>query len=106
MIPHISDMEFEEEVLEEEGLVVVDFSAEWCMPCKMLSHVLESISKELQNIKIAKIDVDENPLISRKYKIRSIPTIRLFKNGTLIGEFTGFIPKGKLEKIIKANLWI
>lgn len=104
MVKHISEIDFREEVLEEKGLVLVDFSAEWCMPCKMLSHVLESISEEVENIKVAKIDVDQNPIISDIYNINSIPAIKLFKNGSLIAEVTGFIPKVKLEKIIKANL--
>lgn len=104
MITHISEIDFREEVLEEKGLVLVDFSAEWCMPCKMLSHVLESISEEVENIKVAKIDVDKNPNILDMYKIRSIPAIKFFKNGSVIAEITGFVPKVKLEKIIKANL--
>lgn len=104
MITHINEVDFEREVLEEEKLVVVDFSAQWCMPCKMLSYVLESISEELDEIKIAQIDVDESPEISDEYEIQNIPAIKFFKDGNVIDEITGFIPKIKLVKMIKENL--
>lgn len=104
MITHINEVDFEQEVLEEEKLVIVDFSAQWCMPCRMLSSVLESISEELDGIKVAQIDVDESPYISDEYKIRNIPAIKFFKDGNVVDEITGFIPKIKLVKIIKDNL--
>lgn len=104
MITHINDSNFEQEVLNEDKLVLVDFSAAWCGPCKMLSPILEQISAEVKNVKIAKLDVDESPKVSNKYQIQNIPAIKIFKGGKVVDESIGFLPKEQLAAIINKNL--
>lgn len=101
MVGHISDSNFEEEVLKTKGVVVVDFFATWCAPCKMLAPVLEEISEEVKEAKIVKIDVDENPLAANLYHVSSIPTIKIFKDGELKDSKVGFQPKEFLKEAIE-----
>ena len=104
MIPNIYDTDFMKEVLNEEKLVLVDFSAIWCGPCKMVAPILEEIAYENDNVKIVKMDVDVSPFISRKYRINSIPNIKFFKNGRVVDEIIGFVPKRQIEEVINRNL--
>ena len=85
-------------------LVLVDFSAIWCGPCKMVAPILEEIAYENDNVKIVKMDVDVSPFISRKYRINSIPNIKFFKNGRVVDEIIGFVPKRQIEEVINRNL--
>lgn len=101
MVGHINDSNFEEEVLKAKGVVVVDFFATWCAPCKMLAPVLEEISEEIKEAKIVKIDVDENPLAANLYHVSSIPTIKIFKDGELKDSKVGFQPKEFLKEAIE-----
>ena len=101
MVGHINDSNFEEEVLKAKGVVVVDFFATWCAPCKMLAPVLEEISEEVKEAKIVKIDVDENPLAANMYHVSSIPTIKIFKDGELKDSKVGFQPKEFLKEAIE-----
>ena len=100
-IIHGNEQEFE--MLIQDSLVLVDFFATWCGPCKMLGPVLEEIAKEQENIKIVKIDVDENPNLSKKFAIMSVPTLILFRNGEAISTQHGFMPKPLLENWIEKN---
>ena len=100
MVGHINDSNFEEEVLKAKGVVVVDFFATWCAPCKMLAPILEEISEEVKEAKIVKIDVDENPLAANLYHVSSIPTIKIFKDGELKDSKVGFQPKEFLQEAI------
>lgn len=86
---------FEKEILEHSGIVLVDFWAEWCGPCKIQLPVLEEISEELSNIKICKVNVDENTDLAVKYGIRSIPTMMIFRDGEKKDQLVGF--KNKIE---------
>ena len=104
MIPNIYDTDFMKEVLNEEKLVLVDFSAIWCGPCKMVAPILEEIAYENDNVKIVKMGVDVSPFISRKYRINSIPNIKFFKNGRVVDEIIGFVPKRQIEEVINRNL--
>ena len=98
----VTDQSFETDVLNASEPVVVDFWAEWCGPCRMIGPALEEISNEMAGkVKIAKVNVDENPGIASKLGIRSIPTLMLFKDGKLAGQKVGASPKGDLTKWIQ-----
>lgn len=104
MIKHINEEEFKKEVLGEEGIVVVDFFATWCGPCKMLAPVLEEVQEEMNNVKIVKVDIDENSNIASEYRVSNIPTIKLFKGGEEIATKIGFLPKASLKQFIEGSL--
>lgn len=89
--------------LIQNDLVLVDFFATWCGPCRMLGPVLEELASERSNVKIVKVDVDESASIARNYGIMSVPTLLLFKNGIHIGTKTGFFPKEVLNHWIEEN---
>ena len=101
---NITDEEFEDSILKNSGVCLVDFWAEWCGPCKQISPILEEIASEKNNdITIAKINIDENPRVATDYGIRSIPTMLLFSNGELKDTKVGVLPKQELNDWIKSN---
>ena len=101
----VSDDSFNDEVLKSSTPVVVDFWAEWCGPCKQISPALEEIAQEMDGkIKIAKINIDENPSTPGKYGIRAIPTLILFKDGEVASTQTGVQPKSKLVNWINQSI--
>ena len=101
MVDKVTDATFDQDVLKASGPVVVDFWAEWCGPCRMISPALEEISNSLDGkVKIVKLNVDENPATTTKYGIMSIPTLMLFKNGQLASRQVGAAPKQKLQQWI------
>lgn len=104
MVKHINQDEFEKEVINEEGVVVVDFFATWCGPCKMLAPVLDEVQDEMKNVKIVKIDIDENSDKASEYGVKNIPTIKIFKNGEEITKNVGFVPKNLLKEMIEKTL--
>jgi len=105
MVDKVTDATFDQDVLKASGPVVVDFWAEWCGPCRMISPALEEISNSLNGkVKIVKLNVDENPATTTKYGIMSIPTLMLFKNGQLASRQVGAAPKQKLEQWITGSV--
>ena len=104
-IVHISDGSFDEDVLNAEGPVLVDFWAEWCGPCKMIAPVLEELAVEYgEKLKVCKMDVDANPDTAPKYGIRGIPTLILFNNGELAGTKVGALSKSQLAEFIDSAM--
>ena len=101
---NIKDDEFEKAVLDQDGLVLVDFWAEWCGPCKQIGPLLEEMANnEELSLRVAKINIDENPIVATDYGIRSIPTMLLFSNGELKDTKIGALPKSELEDWIREN---
>lgn len=104
-IIQVNDSSFEAEVLNSDKPVLVDYWAEWCGPCKMIAPILDEVSSEYgDKIKIAKVNVDENPLTPPKYGIRGIPTLMLFKNGQLVDTKVGALSKSQLTVFIDSHL--
>ena len=100
-----TDANFAETALEKEGVAVIDFWAEWCGPCRMVSPIIEELSQEYDGkATIGKVNVDENHQVSRKYGIRSIPTILILKNGEVREKHVGTISKAALDKKIQEAL--
>ena len=96
---------WEKEVLQAEGLVLVDFWAVWCGPCQMVAPVVEELASEYKGqMKVAKLNTDENPDVASKYRIMGIPTLMFFKNGAAVDQVVGAVPKAQLKTKIDALL--
>lgn len=103
MVKQINASNFDEEVLKAEGLVVVDLYADWCGPCKMMGPVLESISEDYEDVKFAKLNVDDNSDIAAKYGVQSIPNFLFIKNGELVDQLVGAKDSESFEEAIERN---
>ena len=90
--------------LVSNGIVLVDFYATWCGPCKMIAPVIEELANEMENVKFVKVDVDKNPGSAGKYQIQSIPTLLIFKDGKVVDTLVGFRPKAALVEAIKKHV--
>ena len=100
----VTSTEFEREVLQAEGLVLVDFWAAWCPPCRRLAPTLEALAAECQDrLTVAKVDVDENPELSRRYGIQSIPTLILYRDGRVVDKRLGALPTDELRQFVDAH---
>jgi len=101
----LDESNFEQEVIKSELPVMVDFWAVWCGPCKVLGPIVDEIANEYQGkLKVGKVNVDENNQLAGKYGIMSIPTLKFFKDGKIVGELIGAAPKATLEAEIKKHL--
>lgn len=104
-IIHVSDSSFEQDVLQSNIPVLLDFWAEWCGPCKMIAPILDQIAAEYAGkVIVAKMNVDENPKTPMKFSVRGIPTLILFKNGQLQGQKIGAVRKGDVAAFLDSNL--
>ncbi len=96
---------FEQEVLQSDVPVLVDFWAEWCMPCKMVAPVLEEMSKDYEGkLKIGELDVDSQADLAARYNVVSIPTLMVFKGGEVVDQQIGAAPRDRLEKLVQAHM--
>ena len=104
-IKYVSDASFEQDVLKSNKPVLLDFWAEWCGPCKMIAPILEEVAKEYgDRVQIAKMNVDENQGIPAQFNIRGIPTLILFKNGTVAAQKVGALAKSQLTAFIDSHI--
>lgn len=101
---HLNESDFDS-VIQKKGIIIVDFWAEWCMPCKALATTFEQVAQKYSNkITFAKLNIDENPNVASKYRIMSIPTLLLFKDGKVVDQITGLVPAKKIESAIEKVL--
>ena len=104
-VVYATDASFEADTLKSEVPVLVDFWAEWCGPCRLLSPVLDEISTEYAGkVKVVKVNVDESNVIAAQYGVRGIPTLLLFKDGNVVGTKVGNLPKNQLTTFIDSNI--
>ena len=103
-VSDVTDETFETEVLESETAVLVDFWAPWCGPCRVVSPILEEINRERDDLRVVKLNVDDNQVTAVRYEVLSIPTMILFKNGELVKKVIGAQPKARIEAELEPAL--
>lgn len=102
-VTQVEETEFET-LLKSENLLVVDFSATWCGPCRVVAPLVEQLAQEYQDIKVVKIDVDQDKPLAKKYEVRSIPAVLIFKNGELVENIVGVKPYEEFADAVKKNI--
>jgi thioredoxin len=104
-IVNVTDASFETDVLKSSQPVLIDFWATWCGPCRAIAPVVEQLAMEYEGkVKIVKVNIDENPKTPTQYDVRSIPTLLMFKDGKVVGQIVGAVPKPKIEELVKKAL--
>jgi thioredoxin 1 len=104
-VVHLDDDDFETLVIQSKQLALVDFWADWCQPCHAMAPTIEALAEEYgDRIRVAKLDVDANPMTTHKYGIRGIPALLLFKDGQVVQQIVGVKPKEEIARIIENNL--
>lgn len=105
MFEKLTDATFEEKVIKSDKLAVVDFSAEWCGPCRMVSPIVHELAAEYEGrIVVGEVNVDENPAVTARYKVRNIPTVLFIKNGEVVDKQVGAVPKANYKNLVEKNL--
>lgn len=105
LIVNTTDAQFEQDVLNADGLVLVDYWAPWCGPCKMIAPILDDLAGEYEGkVKIVKVNVDENPATAQKFGVRGIPTLSLFKDGHVAATKVGALAKSQLTAFLDSNI--
>ncbi len=100
----VNDANFEDEVEKHDGLAIVDFWATWCGPCRMIAPILEQLSSEYEGkVKVTKLDVDANIKTGSRFNVRSIPTLLFFKDGKVVDQIIGAVPKGHIESKLQQH---
>lgn len=104
-IIQLGDADFRREVLEADGPVLVDFTATWCAPCRAINPTVEALATEYKGrLKVAKLDIDDNQETAQLYGIRSVPTLLVFKQGKVVGQIVGAVPRAKLEGAVQQHI--
>ena len=104
-IADVTDASFESDVLKSSQPVLIDFWATWCGPCRAIAPVVEQLAGEYAGkVKVVKVNIDENPKTPTQYDVRSIPTLLMFKDGKVVGQIVGAVPKPKIEELVKKAL--
>jgi len=104
-VKHVSSADFDQQVMQASGPVLVDFWAEWCGPCKMIAPILDEVAKDMQGkVTVAKLNVDEEGAVAQRFKIRGIPTLILFKDGKEVAQQVGAVSKSQLVKFLQENV--
>jgi len=102
MVHTLTDATFEEQIIRSDKLAVVDFSAEWCGPCRMVSPIIQELAAEYYGrIVTGEVNVDENPEVTMKYKVRNIPTVLFIKNGEVVDKQVGAVPKSIYKNLVE-----
>ena len=102
MVHTLTDATFEEQVIRSDKLAVIDFSAEWCGPCRMVSPIIHELAEEYYGrIVTGEVNVDENPQVTMKYKVRNIPTVLFIKNGEVVDKQIGAAPKSTYKNLVE-----
>lgn len=101
----LTDDSFQSEVLDSDKVVLVDFWAPWCMPCQMLAPIIDQVAEEIgEDIKVGKLNVDENQTMAGKYEVRSIPNVMIFKGGEVVEQIVGLRPKEDYVEAVKKHI--